>query len=479
MNKRYWWTGLLLAFLVLDTGFTFWQALQFPLDGDLVAIVLPSEWYSKVLQDPFGWAVLTENATYAGAGRFFAHASMGVYWKQMPQLLQAVVSPIESLYVTSALFTTLAQVLVLLALAAFVRLGSGARAGMLSFLLAAALLAPLFQIAGFYEQMGVANRAITYTFFYAFPLGLLLVLLWPFFRAAYARQPLHLTPVRTLLLVLLMVVVAFNGPIAVASIAVLLLGVGLHWLAPRVQRAWAASHNPWLSGQAMVLLGLLGLLSAYALFVGRNNAENSHSHTLGQLFKLLPKGVYLELTTQWGLPLLLGVLLLNVLLIWRLVPASRERQWALVSAWAVAAFSVVFLLLLPFGGYRDYRPYLVRGDSILPIILALFYAYGVTTYFLLRQLRGPVRAGYAGIIGVFLLVFMYQDAVPKLERNNDCEQWALDQIARSPESQVRISSFCNVLSWGPMTDPSQSELQARMLYYWKVTSRPTQYYQPQ
>ncbi|RPD46154.1 hypothetical protein DNI29_14195 [Hymenobacter sediminis] len=482
MNKRFL-TSLLIVFVLLDTALTFWQSRQLPLDGDLVVIVFPAPWYTQVLQDPFGWAVLTKNAVYAGTNRFFAHAAMGVYWKQVPRLLQYVTTPIESLYLASALFNTLVQLLVLFALAAYVWLGGGRHQGRWGFWVAAALLTPLFQIDGFYQQMGVTNAAITYTFFYAFPCGLLLLLLWPFFRAAREGRPFQLPLVRLVLLALLMVVIAFNGPIATAAVAVLLLGIGLYWAWQQWRRVIVkpaesqVRRSNWLSGQALVLLALLAGLSMYSLYIGRNNSENSHIHTLGELYKLLPTGVYLELKHAWGLPLLLGLILLNAQLIRRLLPVSVEREWSLRSLQFVGLFAVVFIVLLPFGGYRDYRPYLVRGDSILPVILGMMYAYGVSTYVLLFQLRNRARNVYAVVVALFLAVFVYADATPKLTYNNDCERWTLDQLARAPETEVRISPLCNLLSWGTITDPGQSELQGQMLQYWGITSRPKRYYQ--
>lgn len=484
MKNRYW-SGLLIVFIVLDVALTYWQNYQLPLDGDMVAIVLPASWYSQVLHDPFGWAVLTKNEVYAGTNRFFAHASMGLYWKQVPHLLQRFTSPINSLYVASALFTTGVQVLLALVLAAYVWRGAGGKPGRWGFWLAVALLVPLFQTEGFYEQMGITNRAITYTFFYPFPAALLLLVLWPFFRAAHEQQPLRLSAGQVLLLVLLMVVVAFNGPIASAAVAVVLLGIGAYWAWQRwktanslsgvVRLPWSAG---WLSGQALALLAILGVLSLYSIYIGRNNSENSHTHTLGELYKLLPTGAYRELTMDWGLPLLIGMVLLNGLLVRYAVPASAEgRQWVLNSLWLVGAFALMFVLLLPFGGYRDYRPYLIRSDSILPVTLALLYAYGVSGMFLLRELRSRAKGGYGLVVALFTACFVYADAVVKLPRNNDCERWALDQLAHAQEPVVQLSPFCSLLTWGNINDPHQSELHAQMLHYWGITSGPKLYYQ--
>lgn len=481
MKQRYW-SGLVLLLLLLDVLLTYWQNYQLPLDGDLVPTIFPAPWYSQIMHDPFGWAVLTRNEVYAGTNRFFAHAGLTLYWKQVPLLLQAVTSPINSLYAASALFTTATQVAIIGLLAAYVRLGAqGERTGW-GFWLAVLLLFPLFQTNGFSEQMGVTNQAITYTTFYAFPLALLLLLLWPFYRAACLQLPLRLQWWQCVLLVLLMVVTVFNGPVVVATVAIILLGVGLYWLGVQVQQ-WQqgirqlALAQGWLSGQALGLLGILAVLSLYSLYLGRYNAENSNTHTLAQLYELLPTGVYNSLTLQGGLPVLLGLLLFNGQLLRHAMPATPLRNRLLLILRLVGIFSVIYLLLLPFGGYRPYRPYLVRGDSILPIIVALLYACGLSSYYLLRHIRRPVRWGYAAGIGLFLLYFAQADFNPKMPRTNECERWALDQMAQSPEPVVRISSECNVLAWVAMYDYHLSELQGKMLHYWHVTPTPKQYQQ--
>ena len=483
MNKRYW-SALAIVLVVMDVAFTFWQNYQLPLDGDLAATVFPAPWYAQVLHDPFGWAVLTKNDSYAATNRFFAHAAMGLYWKQVPRLLQYFVAPIDSLYATCALFNTAVQTAILFALAAYVHLGAGGRRGAWPFWLAAALLAPLFQTDGFYEQMGIINAASTYTFFYAFPVALLLALFWPFYKAAHQQRPLRLPLWRAALLVLLMVVIAFNGPIATAAVAVLLFSIALYWGwqhgRARLRDAPTTTPvppAPWLSSQAMLLLGILAALSFYSLYIGRNNAENTQTHTLWELYQLLPVGIYLQLKMQWGLPLLIGLIVVNAQLIRRTFPLSGERQRVLNKLRWVGFFALVFVFLLPFGGYRHYRPYLVRNDSILPILIGLFYAYGVSTCFLLAHMSRKIKVGYIPLLLLFAGIFAYADATSKLPHNSDCQRWAFEQMARSQEPVVRVATDCTVLSWVTMHDFHQTEIQADMLYYWGVTNQKRTYYQ--
>ena len=479
MNKRLL-TGLLAAFVLLDLALTFWQNYQFPLDGDLTAIVLPASWYTQVLHDPFGWSVLTRHEVYSATNRFFAHAAMGLYWKNAPRLLQFLMSPIDSLYAASALFTTVTHALLVALLAAYIRQTTGEPRGHWGFWLAAALLVPLFQTEGFNEQMGVMNRAVTYTFFYAFPMALLLMLLWPFYRAACRQQPLRVSAVQALLLVGLMVVLAFNGPVATAAIAVLLFGIGVYWAWEQWQRQRdpALRGSSWLSGQAMVLLAVLAVLCLYSLYIGRSNSENTHDHTLWQLYQLLPFGIYTQLTWQPGLPVLLGVLLLNGQLVRRALPPTPGRQRVLLAMRCVGLFAVIYLLLLPLGGYRSYRPYLLRNDSILPILLGLIFAYGLSTYFLALQLRGRLRGGYLAVVVLAAGFFLYADRKLEMPVNNGCERWAMDQLSRAPEPVVQVANFCNILTWTPITDYHQSEINAEMLRYWGVTKTKKLYQQP-
>lgn len=471
---------LVLLLLALHTGLTFWQHYQLPLDGDLVPIIYPAPWYGKVLHDPFGWTVLTQNASYAGPNRFFAHASLGWYWKHVPLWLHAVASPISSLYAASALFTAVLQAGLVLGLAAYVH-RSGDSGGRGGYWLAVILLLPLFQTDGFYEQLGIVNWATTYTFFYTLPTAWLLLLFWPFFAASVRAAPLRVAWWQAVLLVLLMVVVSFNGPVGTAAAAVVVASVGLHWvlLQHQATRPWplAGSNLPvgWLSGQALGLLGVLAFLSLYSVFIGRNNAENSHTHTLSELYELLPIGIVKEIIMQPGLPLLLALLLLNVLLLRRLPPSTARTRVLAHLRW-VGLFSAVFLLLLPLGGYRSYRPYLVRGDSIQPILIGVFYAYGVSSYLLLQQLVGRWRPAYVGAVLALGTTFFCANFTWHMPRTNECERWSLDQLARAPETEVRLSPYCPVLQWDNQSDPHLTELHGLMLQYWGITDRPKLYY---
>ncbi|RZK48499.1 MAG: hypothetical protein EOO59_16815, partial [Hymenobacter sp.] len=190
--KSPWTLALLVLAVLADLAFTYAQNLQLSIDGDLAAIVLPRADYASILHDPFGWQVLTQGAWYAATNRFFSHVAMREYCLYVPQLLQAFFSPVDSVYQSIALLNTVGQALLLYVLGWYAAGTRRLRSPQLW--LAMALMAPFFQITGYNGQMAVIDNAFTYNFFYAFPLLLLLVLLWPLYRAGRAGQPVRHHP---------------------------------------------------------------------------------------------------------------------------------------------------------------------------------------------------------------------------------------------------------------------------------------------
>ncbi|WP_133271616.1 hypothetical protein [Hymenobacter radiodurans] len=481
MNKRYvvWLCAL---FVLFDLGYSYIQNYQIPLEGDLAPIVLPSYWYTQVLQDPFGWAVVAKNEVYAGPNRYFAHAAMVAYFKSVPLWLQRFTDPISSIYVACALFKTAVQALLLYLLAVY---STGAQ--LLTdrrLWLPAALLVPLFQTAGYNGQMGVIDHSVTYTFFYAFPLALLLLLLLPFYRAAFHQQRLQLPGFMIPACAALMVVLAFNGPIVTGAVLVLFVCFGLywtkrHWPAIRVRSyaGWWVQRAKRVPLVAVLLLGVFGLLCLYSLYIGRNNSENlTATLPVWERYKLVPQGVFRQLTGKLGFPLLVLIGLVNAQLIRRFLPPSAASQRWLRIFQLLGLFTLLYILLLPLGGYRNYRPLILRRDSILPIILGLMYFYSASTYYLLLHLEGRPRRWYIGGVVLFAAIFMNADKL-RMTNNNQCERAGLQQLAQSTEPIVHLDSDCTVMAWEKITDPLQSDNNAQLLEFWGVTKGKKLYYQ--
>lgn len=480
MVKRNW-QYLLLLFVILDSVYSFWQHLHVALDGDMAAIILPGPWYQQVLEDPFGLRVLLKNEVYAAPNRFFAHQLMSSYFKTVPLLLQHWFSPIDSLYQACAWLKIAIQLLLIYLLGVY---SSGSyRVLSKRFLLTAALIVPLFQTTGFNGQMGIIDKSITYTVFYALPLGLLLIFFLPFYRAAFRGTQLRLSGVGIVFLLLLAIVLSFNGPLVPGVVALVCPGaLGLmawhHFKArpdlPAGSRLWRAVRS--LPKSMVLVFGFISVLCLYSLYIGRNNAENLEGETVPLLerYSRLPLGLYKQLARRPGLPLLVLINLLNAYAIKRLPVTAEGKKLLTILQW-LGWFALVYILLLPLGGYRPYRPNIVRRDVILPITLGLIYFYASSTYYLLRYLPTTYRPRYLMGIAVFLVTFTLLDR-PTVG-DNTCERNLMNQLAQAPEKVVRLSAACSLMSWSNITNQTESEINAQLFYYWHITNEKKQYVQ--
>jgi len=473
-----WVLPLLILFVLVNLGLAFFRSYHLRLDGDIAPIVLPRADYAHVLHDPFGWAVLTHNSIYAGPNRFFAHLAMYTYWRNVPLLLQAFLSPINSLYAAQALFNTVVQALLLYVMGWYATGTRRLRSGRLW--LAMALMAPFFQTTGYNRQMAIIDNAVTYNFFYAFPLLLLLVLLWPFYRALSQGQPIRLAGGQLVAMLLLALVLSFNGPIITGTVLVLLLGIGLHLLHQR----WGQPVSQWLRGlpwRPALLWGCFGVLCLYSLYIGRNNSENIATTTVsvGERYQLLPHGTLAILTDRLGLPLLIVGCLINLLLVRYLLPRTAENRRLSPTLGWIVLFAVVYALLLPLGGYRPYRPYILHHDCIVPITVALVAFYALSAVRLLSQLRGTPQRCYIGALVVIAAVYMNADR--RLYKYGDrVREYESLQLLARPDAPalVRLPHRVTVVTWDPVTEPVGSITSAEMLRYWRVTNGLKLYYFP-
>ncbi|HET9502197.1 MAG TPA: hypothetical protein VFO93_01560 [Hymenobacter sp.] len=475
--KKPWLLACLVLAVLADLAFTYAQNLRLTIDGDLAAIVVPRADYAAVLHDPLGLGVLLGDGWYAAPNRFFSHLLMREYCLRVPLALQAVASPIASVYAAMALLNVLVQALLLYVLGWY---ASGTRRlSSLRLWLAMALMVPFFQTTGYTGQMAIVDNSFTYNFFYAIPLLLLLLLLWPLHRAAWRGQPLRLPWYQLLPMLLLSVVLALSGPIIGGAVLVLLVGLGLRLAGQRWQRP-AAERLRGLPWPALAVCGWLGAWCVYSLYIGRHNTENlAVIMPVLRRYQLVPYGIYDELTMKLGLPLLVLACLLNAWVLRRAVPATPEAAAiGRVLRW-VGWFALVYVALLPLGGYRPYRPLILRHDSIMPVTIALVGFYALSASYLLRQLRGRARRWFGLGVAVVAFVFMYADRRLYPHHDNAGERRALAALAKAgAQPVVRLPEDCTVLSWETITNPSESVTNAELLHYWGITPGQKLYYYP-
>lgn len=480
---------ILILLLVAELLYSFVQYQQQTIDGDLIPIVLPTQNYQPVLEQPFGFAAISAGEKHAGINRFSFHFSMHHYFRAVPLFLQNFVSPIESVYLAASLFKIAVHIAILWLLAAY---ASGSVSPIRQdFLLAAVLIAPLFQTTQFNLYMGLISPAVTYTFAYGFPFALLLLFFLPFYQEVMGQAQLinKWTFFPILTWSFLAVFLAFSSPI-MSPVVVLICGMLLLYF-------WYKNFNKTSSSlvfykktiyaiqaippHILALFSFFILWSLYSLYLGTFNIESDTTVGIIDRYIRLGKGVIGQLTSKLAFPLFMIFLGLNYFLIQQKTSEANPKNKLelnnkinLLFKW-VSLFSLIYLLLLPLGGFREYRPKIIRSDTLIPVLLVLYFLFGISSLYILNHFSGIKKKYYAASILVLLSFFTISDE-PNFGKNV-CEKEALQQIANSDYSLVLLEFDCTIMSWTKTTRPKHSKHTSELLFYWNIITEKRLFYQ--
>ncbi|MEO8399063.1 MAG: hypothetical protein ABI550_04510 [Ignavibacteriaceae bacterium] len=478
MFKKSLWIILLLI-IIIHVCYSFRQHLNIGLDGDMALLILPSEWYQKVFDDPFGMSVLLKNEIYAGPNRFFAHWIYSKYFKVLPGILQNVANPVDSVYIACAIAKTAVQVFIIMLLAFYI---SGKKnIFSMEFLLAAVLVCPFF-ITYQYYRLGIIDQAITFVFFYALPLALLLLFFLPFFKFFFFGEDINTNFIYRIYMVSLAIIISLSGAIIPGVVLIICPAVLLYmWYShfkeqsslPFTRRIFSSLEK--IPKEVLFYFILVSALSIYSLYIGRNNIENSTVEiSLSDRYALLPKGFIYLFNDMTLLRPLLAVVVVNLIIIRIYFNKNQGKKILNFSKW-IGICSLIYILLLPLGGYREYRPYIIRYDTLMPVTLSLILLFGLTANYLILNLSGKFKIIFSVVITIFLVAYFYEDK-PTVGENR-CQRNALFEISESKEDIVLLKSDCTVMSWVIVKNYKESELNAELLKLWGVTKEKKLFYQ--
>lgn len=474
MSKSKLLCFFLALFLIIDFSYSFLEYYHTPLDGDIAGGVVPAEHVQPIFDDPFGVQAILEDKPHSNPNRYFAHLFFRDYFQTIPFVFQKIVAPIESVYFSNALIKTLTHLLMVYLLASLISQTKSIFNK--RWLLAAILITPLFQAYGYHDYMGLIDKAVTYFFFYAFPLMLLLLFYWYFYDTIYHNRETNTNIIEKILLIALTVILPFSGPLIPGIILIVSLLTFIHYFLKNKMSYNVSLITNLLSHvpkKVALFFVPISLLSLYSLWLGSYNADYQEGIlTISERYARLPTGVYYQFTQKIGFPILFLLLLINIGLIKKHF-YSEEGAKIITSLKWVGIFTVIYILLLPLGGYRPYRPNILRFDTIAPITLCLVYIYGISTYFILQNIK-KYKQPYIILTIVFLGIFINSDI--SYLNESDCEKQALMTISTSEDAVVGIETNCDVLSWGIITDSNESSLNAALLYFWNITDKEKLYF---
>jgi len=470
----------ILLLLLCDLAYTFYLQYHCPIDGDLAEVVLPSQQYSKVLTDPFGFSILFHHARYNAPNRFFLHWTAYKYFNTAPFIFRHFASPIDSLYLASALSKVLIKMLMIYVLSAFI---SGSyKIFNKDFLLAALLTTPLLQTCGYVWDIGIIDPTVTGAFAYTLSIGLFALFFMPFFMKYYHQQKLQMNYGVIALLVLFLLVIVFFGPVNAPLIIIICPSLLFYqwWLGMKRNSELPLLQNTIVSIRqiptSVLITFILALLfSVYSFYIGGHNGENFLSTVpLIQRYMQMPHGIY-SMYFNKAMGLLSLLILANIIMLIRNSKDPDARRILWLFPWIIL-FSVVYTLLLPLGGYRVYRPYIVRRDTMEPVLIAVFIFYGISTFYMLKHINTQMfKKIYSGCLAILLLYFVVSNNNNKFD--NSCERSSLQQLAASKEKIVHLNADCDVLYWGKITDYRDSKTVTGLLLRYKIINEEKYFYQ--
>jgi len=469
---------ILFSLLLGDGIFSFFQHVNMPLDGDMSAIILPAEWYSQVLESPLGFSALIEGKTYGGSNRFFSHWSMSKYFKTIPFIIQKFTDPIDSLYIACAIFKILVQLGLITVLAFYI--SSTLENQFTHILLICCLLFPFFQANGFYSQIGIIDQSITYVFFYAFPILLTLIWFYPFYKNYFVYKDGNINFKNWFYLVPLAFIICFSGPLVQPviflvcpfSLLYLFIKNWQHTKTTGLKRIIQSTNQ--IPKPLLIAFSGVTLIALFSYYIGTFNVENISNNTLAlsERYLKLGKGLFKYVSLKMALFILLPLIIFNIVVLIKYnLFSSRHSLFKIFIA--ICIFTVLYLLLLPLGGYRVYRPDIIRYDTFMPIGIAII-SYAVLTSCFVSNILKQRKKAYVILLFVTLLIFQFADKIKT--GSNNCEKKMLYEIAATEATEVKLTENCRVLGWFSFKKPGESRINAEMLYFWKVTDKRVLYY---
>lgn len=216
------------------------------------------------------------------------------------------------------------------------------------------------------------------------------------------------------------------------------------------------------------------IFSLYSLYIGQNNALNfGDSISLFDRYSVLPKGIYNLISKKIAFPLMLLMITINMIIIQKHYKSAEGRKILNLINW-IGVFAIIYILLLPLGGFRNYRENIIRYDTIMPVTLGIIFVFGVTSFYLIKHISKKYEKIY--VLSIIVLLSIFTNADRLNTKPYECERKALETIALSSENIVLLDCDCPVMDWHKIYDYKKSERNAELLNYWNITKGEKLYY---
>jgi len=220
------------------------------------------------------------------------------------------------------------------------------------------------------------------------------------------------------------------------------------------------------------------ILSLYSLYIGTKNIENGEPMALGERYKVLLKGIIeVFFKKESGVMYIFFGVLFNLSLLYSLCRNDYQKYFRLV--FLLLAFCAIYIALLPLGGYRGYRPLILRQDTSLPVLIILFYIWATSGIFLVKRIPRNYKAYPLGVIVFTCFFYTITDMQMPTVFSIDAERQFMERAAASKIDCVPLERWAPVASWGFNSKCEDGENVAALLFYYHITPRKIYLYYPE
>ena len=160
-------------------------------------------------------------------------------------------------------------------------------------------------------------------------------------------------------------------------------------------------------------------------------------------YQKLPFGLFKILTENLGWSLIIVFTCTNTYLARKTNALSTYKMNRTIKY--IGLFILLYIAFLPLGGYREYRPFILRYDTLIPVTLIILMLNGTLILNNLHHINQQYKKYYIGFLVFIVAAFNFSDS--KIPKNNLCEKNALLNISNSNNDTLRLTNDCTVMSW--------------------------------
>jgi hypothetical protein len=218
------------------------------------------------------------------------------------------------------------------------------------------------------------------------------------------------------------------------------------------------------------------LLGLYSFYLGTFNSESSQEiPPILERLELLWQGIIKVLFVVKTTPLpLIGLTVIAFFFLNKNHKSAAFKKLLSITKY-ISCFGLIYMFLLPFGGHRSYRNFILRFDTMLPITFGIFILFGTSAYLLLKELSSEKSKKLKIAIISLVTIATFIDSISLYPIRNTCERSTLFQLSEATEEPVLIPD-CSIMSWGTINPTKKVSYQSELFYRWNITKKPLIYY---